>query len=46
MKEKNDEIYDIIKKVAPGTAIREGLENILKAGTSLLVLLYNVKERI
>lgn len=44
MKEKNDEIYEIIKKVAPGTAIREGLDNILKAGTGGLVVLSESEE--
>ena len=44
MKEKNDEIYEIIKKVAPGTAIREGLDNILKAGTGGLVVVSESEE--
>ena len=32
MKE-NEEILEILKMVAPGTVLREGLENILKAKT-------------
>jgi len=44
VKEKNDEIYEIIKKVAPGTAIREGLDNILKAGTGGLVVVSESEE--
>ncbi len=39
MEEKRDIIYEMIKKVAPGTQIREGLENILKAGTGGLIVL-------
>jgi transcription termination factor Rho len=30
---KEDLITDVLKLIAPGTAIREGLENILKAKT-------------
>ncbi len=43
MKEKiineKESIYEIIKKIAPGTQIRDGLENILKAGTGGLIVL-------
>ncbi len=35
---KNDKILDILKKIAPGTTIREGLDNILKARTGALIL--------
>lgn len=39
MESRRDKIYEMIKKVAPGTQIREGLENILKAGTGGLIVL-------
>lgn len=35
---KNDKILEILKNIAPGTTIREGLENILKARTGALLL--------
>ena len=35
---KNDKILEILKNIAPGTTIREGLENILKARTGALIL--------
>ena len=35
---RNDKILDILRNIAPGTAIREGLENILKARTGALIL--------
>lgn len=39
MRQKNDDkITDILKKIAPGTPIRDGLENILKARTGALLL--------
>jgi diadenylate cyclase len=31
--EKNEEFIDILKLIAPGTEIRQGLENILKSKT-------------
>lgn len=34
----NDKISEILKKIAPGTTIRDGLENILKARTGALIL--------
>ena len=37
MKE-NEEILEILKMVAPGTVLREGLENILKAKTGALIV--------
>lgn len=36
---KQEEILDILKKVAPGTALRAGLDNILKAKTGALIVL-------
>lgn len=33
MATKNDEITEILKLIAPGTPIRDGLENILKDKT-------------
>lgn len=36
---KEDPIADILKKIAPGTPIREGLDNILKARTGALLLI-------
>ncbi len=40
----NDEILDVLKIIAPGTAIREGLENILKAKTGGLIVVGNGEE--
>ena len=34
----NDKILEILKLVAPGTELREGLENILKAKTGALIV--------
>ena len=34
----NDKILEILKNIAPGTSIREGLDNILKARTGALIL--------
>ena len=36
---KEDPIAEILKKIAPGTPIREGLDNILKARTGALLLI-------
>ena len=36
---RNPEIYQILKMVAPGTELREGLENILKARTGALIVM-------
>ena len=45
MREKqNDKIANIIKIVAPGTEIREGLDNILKAKTGGLIVIGDSKE--
>ena len=41
---KEDPIADILKKIAPGTPIREGLENILKARTGALLLITDKQE--
>ena len=38
MSQKDDIIYDMIKKIAPGTPLREGVDNILKAGTGGLLV--------
>ena len=39
MRQKSDDkITEILKKIAPGTPIRDGLENILKARTGALLL--------
>ena len=35
---KGNSISKILKSIAPGTAIRDGLENILKARTGALLL--------
>ena len=36
---KEDPIAEILKKIAPGTPIREGLDNILQARTGALLLI-------
>lgn len=36
---KEDPIAEILRKIAPGTAIRDGLENILRAKTGALLLI-------
>ena len=38
------ELVDILKMIAPGTPIREGLDNILKAKTGGLIVIGNIKE--
>jgi len=42
-KDEND-IVDILKLIAPGTPIREGLENILKAKTGALIVIGDSKD--
>ncbi len=37
-------MVDILKLIAPGTKIREGLENILKAKTGALIVIGDSKE--
>ena len=44
MATKNDEITEILKLIAPGTPIRDGLENILKAKTGGLIAVGDKKE--
>lgn len=41
---RNDKILDILRNIAPGTAIREGLDNILKARTGALILFTDNEE--
>ena len=41
---KNDNITEILKLIAPGTAIREGLDNILKAKTGALIVIGDSEE--
>ncbi|MCX7710803.1 MAG: DNA integrity scanning diadenylate cyclase DisA [Clostridia bacterium] len=36
---KKDEVLDILKMMAPGTPLREGLENILRARTGALIVI-------
>lgn len=38
------ELSDVLKTIAPGTPIREGLENILKAKTGALIAVSDVKD--
>ena len=42
--DKEDDIIEILKLIAPGTEIREGLENILKAKTGALIVIGDSKE--
>ena len=45
MTSKKDEfISDLLKMIAPGTLIREGLDNILKAKTGGLIVIGDSKE--
>lgn len=41
---KEDPIAEILKKIAPGTSIREGLESILRAKTGALLLITDKQE--
>ena len=41
---KDDVIIEVLKLIAPGTPIREGLENILKAKTGALIAIGDTKE--
>ena len=41
---KKDEVTDILKLISPGTPIREGLDNILKAKTGALLVFSDTKE--
>lgn len=38
MREKSEIVNEMIKKIAPGTLLREGVDNILKAGTGGLLV--------
>ena len=42
--EKSKELMNILKIMAPGTSLREGLENILRAKTGGLIVLGDSKE--
>ena len=44
MQNKEEEIIEILKLIAPGTDIRQGLENILKSKTGALILVGDSKE--
>ncbi len=41
---KDDSITEVLKLIAPGTPIRNGLENILKAKTGALIVIGDTKE--
>ena len=41
---RDDVITEVLKLIAPGTPIREGLENILKAKTGALIVIGDTKE--
>ena len=41
---KKDEVTDILKLISPGTPIREGIDNILKAKTGALLVFSDAKE--
>ena len=43
-KGKEDNITEILKLIAPGTPIREGIENILRARTGALLLITDKPE--
>lgn len=42
--QQKDEVTDILKLISPGTPIREGLDNILKAKTGALLVFSDTKE--
>ena len=44
MQNKEDEIIEILKLIAPGTDIRQGLENILKSKTGALIVVGDSEE--
>ncbi len=44
MQNKEDEIIEILKLIAPGTEIRQGLENILKSKTGALIVVGDSEE--
>ena len=41
---KDSDIVEVLKIISPGTAIRDGLENILKAKTGALIVIGDSKE--
>ena len=41
---KQEEVLELLKKVAPGTILREGLDNILKAKTGALIVVSESEE--
>lgn len=41
---KKDNILDYLKKISPGTALRDGLENIVRAKTGALIVLSDSEE--
>ncbi len=43
-KENREQLLKLLRKVAPGTSLREGLENILRAGTGALIVLSDKPE--
>lgn len=43
-KNKDSAIVEVLKKIAPGTPIRDGLDNVLKAKTGALLLITDKKE--
>lgn len=44
MKSKDNTILEVLKKIAPGTPIRDGLDNVLKAKTGALLLITDNKD--
>ena len=44
MQNKDENITEVLKKIAPGTQIREGLESILRAKTGALLLITDNSE--
>ncbi|MFZ5985611.1 MAG: DNA integrity scanning diadenylate cyclase DisA [Bacillota bacterium] len=43
-KVKNEEMLEVLRIIAPGTSLREGLENILKARTGALIVIGDSQE--
>lgn len=41
---QDNEVTDILKLISPGTPIREGLDNILKAKTGALIVMDDTKD--
>jgi|SRR3989344_3816785 len=38
---KKDDVYDVLKYIAPGTSLRSGIEGVLKAKTGALIVIEN-----